>query len=296
VKIIFSPECADYESPGHPESPQRVRAASALLKTVLRHQFVPAKPCEEADVLRVHARRLVDEVKKGEFYEPDTPALPGMYQHALRSAGAAIQAAESAWKGEPAFSMMRPPGHHACRDRLMGFCYFNNVAIALAKLLEAKDGPKRVAIVDFDCHHGNGTEDVFRGAKNVLYVSLHQSPCYPGTGLRSEANALNYPLPPHTNGPAFLKVFDGALEEVRKFQPELLAVSAGFDAYEGDPITHMSLSIETFCEIGKRLAALKLRMFAALEGGYSADLPKCIEAFLDGWELAPKQHAPVSQP
>ena len=285
MKIVYSPECAEYVALGHPESPRRVTASAELLKQDARHSFLAAVPCVEADVRRVHTERLWKEVRNGGFEEPDTPALPGIFDHAMRSAGAAIQVAELAWKGEPAFSLMRPPGHHACRDRLMGFCYFNNIAIALTRLLHDPKGPKKVAIVDFDCHHGNGTQDIFLGNERVLFVSLHQHPCYPSTGQTSDRNARNYPLPPYTEGAAYLKAFDSALGEVKEFQPELIAVSAGFDAFYRDPITHMGLKVEDFHEIGLRLGALKLPMFAVLEGGYSSQLPKCIKAFLDGWEL-----------
>lgn len=284
MKIIYSPECAAYSSPGHPESPRRVLGCADLLRQNPRHEFVAPQPCEEADILQVHTPRLLEQVRRGEFNDPNTPAIAGIFEHAQRSAGAAMQAASLAWRGTPAFSLMRPPGHHACRDRAMGFCYFNNVAIALTRLLAEPGAPRRVAIVDFDCHHCNGTEEIFLGLKEVLCVSLHQSPCYPGTGLRSEDNALNYPLPPETDGPQYLEVFTRAMEEVRKFKPELIAIEAGFDAYKRDPITEMRLEIETFGEIGRLLAALRLPMFALLEGGYSSQLPKCVAAFLDGWD------------
>ena len=287
MKIIFSPECAHYSSPGHAESPRRVIGCAELLRQFPRHEFITPGPCEETDILRVHTPRLLEEVRRGESNDPETPAIAGIFEHALRSAGAAIQAATLAWRGTPAFSLMRPPGHHACPDRVMGFCYFNNIAIAIARLLANPGGPKRVAVVDFDCHHGNGTEEIFRGAREVLCVSLHQSPCYPGTGLSSADNALNYPLPPKTDGPQYLEVFARALDEVRKFEPELVAVEAGFDAFKRDPITDMRLEIETFGNIGHQLSLLQLPMFALLEGGYSSQLPKCVGAFLDGWELEP---------
>lgn len=271
--------------PGHPESPRRVLASAELLKQKPRHQFIPAKPCAESDALKVHSKRLLEELRGESFAEPDTPSFPGIFGHALRSAGAAIQAAELAWKGEAAFSLMRPPGHHATKEQMMGFCYLNCIAIAVTRLLVAKDGPKRVAIVDFDCHHGNGTQDIFYKQERVLYVSLHQYPCYPGTGLESAFNARNYPVAPHTEEKQYLEVFDKALGEVRQFKPDLVAVSAGFDTYRRDPITQMGLEIGTFAKIGQRLAALKLPVFAVLEGGYSSRLPKCIDAYLDGWEL-----------
>jgi acetoin utilization deacetylase AcuC-like enzyme len=290
MKIIYSPECAAYGTPGHPESPRRVLGTAELLRQDPRHKFVAPVPCEEADILRVHTPRLLEQIRRAESQDPDTPAIASIFQHARRSAGAAIQAATSAWSGTPAFSLMRPPGHHACRDRAMGFCYFNNAAIALAHLLAAPNHPRRVAIVDFDCHHGNGTEDIFLGSEQVLCVSLHQSPCYPGTGLHSEANALNFPLPPGTDGPQYMEVFARALEEVRRFGPDLLAVEAGFDAYKRDPLTDMALEIETFGEIGRQLAALRLPAFALLEGGYSSQLPKCVAAFLTGWQHSPAPH------
>jgi acetoin utilization deacetylase AcuC-like enzyme len=184
--------------------------------------------------------------------------------------------------GEPALSLMRPPGHHAGRDNVMGFCYFNNIAIAVARLL-AEHKLQRVAILDFDCHHGNGTEEIFRGDDRVLFVSLHQSPCYPGTGLEHAGNCLNYPLPPLTGPGRFLEAIDDALRRIVAFAPEVLAVSAGFDAFKDDPITQMALEVETYHEIARRLAALRVRTFAVLEGGYAVEFASCVEAFVSGW-------------
>src|SRR5262249_13030874 len=149
----------------------------------------------------------------------------------------------------------------------------NNIAIAVAKVLQQED--RKVAILDFDCHHGNGTEDIFRGNERVLFTSLHQSPCYPGTGLTSEDNCINYPLPPGTAPLQFLAALDKAINEIRNFKPDLLAVSAGFDAYKDDPITQMGLEIKTFQEIGRHIADFtqsKLPCFAVLEGGYAPEL------------------------
>jgi acetoin utilization deacetylase AcuC-like enzyme len=277
MHFVHSPRCVEYAAPGHPESPERIRSILAALPKE-KHTWLAPEPCAEADILRVHTDRMLNGVRNGTLYDGDTPALPNIYELARLSAGAAILASEQAVAGKKAFSLMRPPGHHATRERVMGFCYFNNIAIAVARLTP------RTAILDFDCHHGNGTEDIFYRDKRVLYVSLHQSPCYPGTGLFSQANCRNHPLPPRTGPAEYLAEFDKALDEVRAFKPELLAVSAGFDTYKGDPITGMSLEVETFGEIGRRMAALKLPAFATLEGGYAEELGKCVTAFVDGWE------------
>jgi acetoin utilization deacetylase AcuC-like enzyme len=277
MHIVHSPRCVEYASPGHPESPDRIRSIMAVLPKD-QHTWLAPEPCAEADILRVHTDRMHNSVRGGTFHDGDSPPYPNIYELARLSAGAAILASEQAVAGRKAFSLMRPPGHHATRDRVMGFCYFNNIAIAVARLTQ------RVAILDFDCHHGNGTEDIFYRDKRVLYVSLHQSPCYPGTGLFSQANCRNYPLPPGTGPAEYLAALDKALDEIRAFKPELLALSAGFDSYKGDPITQMDLEIETFGEIGRRVAALKLPAFAVLEGGYAAELGKCVAAFIAGWE------------
>lgn len=279
--IVYSPRCLDYGAFGHPERPERVSATVARLR-VDRHVWVAPTPCTTADLLRVHDPSLLRAVRTGEYEDADTPHFPAIDEIARLSAGAAILAATA---GRPAFSLMRPPGHHATRDRAMGFCYYNNLAVAVAKLLaDPVAAVRRVAIVDFDCHHGNGTEDIFQGDGRVLFVSLHQSPCYPGSGQVPVGNCRNWPLPPGTGPAEYLAVFDRALAEVRAFGPDVMAISAGFDAYRGDPITGMGLEVETFQEIGTRLAAVPARQFAVLEGGYADELPPCVAAFLAGWQ------------
>ena len=289
--ILYSPRCLDYGAARHPESPERIRSAVAQLHKE-SHTWVTPTPCADEDILRVHTRELLDAVRTGAFADADTPFFPQIFEIAKLSAGAAVLAAEHALAGRPAFSLMRPPGHHAERNRVMGFCYFNNIAIAIAKVLHSSPAVQRVAILDFDCHHGNGTEDIFRANEHVLYVSLHQSPCYPGTGLASAGNYLNYPLAPGTAPEQFLAALDEAIDRIRKFTPDLLAVSAGFDAYKNDPITHMGLEVDTYYEIGRRIADLThpapkatvFPCFAVLEGGYSREFAKCVDAFLAGWE------------
>jgi acetoin utilization deacetylase AcuC-like enzyme len=280
MKIFFSPECLEYSQPWHPESPERVQSTIQYLREK-DFEIAEPQPCEDKDILLAHTPELLDKVKKGNFFDPDTPALPGIYQHAKRAAGSAINAASLCMKGEKTFSLMRPPGHHATRSNPGGFCYFNNVAIA-SLTLKAKTG--KIAIIDFDCHHGNGTEDIFLGNRDFLYVSLHQSPLYPGTGLQSRENCINYPLPANTSPDDYLSVFDDCLGRVEKFEPDVLAISAGFDSYRLDPITSLSLETDTYREIGRMLARVQKPLFAVLEGGYSSDIPLCIHAFLIGLE------------
>ncbi len=279
MKIVFSKRCLDYSQPGHPESPERVRASYEFLKQDF--DFVAPQQDDESVLLTVHSSELVAAVKAESFYDADTPNFPQIFSYAFASVSAALTACQIALEGEVAFSLMRPPGHHAGRDFLGGFCYFNNVAIAVAKALEHVP---RVAIIDFDCHHGNGTQDIFLGREEVLYVSLHQSPWYPGTGLTSEKNCRNYPLPAGTDEARYLEVLSQALADVERFDPALIAVSAGFDAYKLDPLTGLALEQETFGKIGALLRSLGVPMFAVLEGGYSADMPKCMAHFLRGIE------------
>jgi len=289
--ILYSPRCLDYAAAGHPENPERVRATVAQLQKEF-HTWVVPTACTDVDILRVHTREQLEAVRSGGFDDVETPFFPDIFEIAKLSAGAAINAAEHALAGRPAFSLMRPPGHHAERNRVMGFCYFNNIAIAVAKVLQASPGVQRVAILDFDCHHGNGTEDIFRGDERVLFVSMHQSPCYPGTGFASAGNCVNYPLAPGTGPDEFLETFDKAMDRIRGFDPQLLAVSAGFDSFKNDPITHMGLEVETFYEIGRRVTdftqpaspAPALPCFAVLEGGYAREFAQCVEAFVGGWE------------
>ena len=310
--IVYTPRCLDYGAARHPESPERIQSAFARLQREF-HTWVTPAPCADEDILRVHTRELLDAVRTGAFADPDTPFFPDIFEIAKLSAGAAMLAAEHALAGRLAFSLMRPPGHHAERNRVMGFCYFNNIAIAVAKVLQIrnpKPSPRdlrskseaesarpaeqirKVAILDFDCHHGNGTEDIFRGNERVLFASLHQSPCYPGTGFATTGNCVNYPLAPGTGPEQFLAALDEAVGRVRGFTPDLLAVSAGFDSYKNDPITHMGLEVDTFYEIGRRIANLThpaptapaLPCFAVLEGGYSREFARCVDAFIGGWE------------
>lgn len=278
MKIIFSKKCLEYDSPGHPESPERVRSTYEYLKEK-NFEFIEPQPANQDDILLVHSKNLIERVKTLDFFDPDTPTIANIFAYACLSAGASIKAMELSLDNEPAFSLMRPPGHHAGKSFLGGFCYFNNIAIAAQKAV--LKGLK-VAILDIDCHHGNGTQDIFLGKENVLYVSLHQVPLYPGTGKKPERNCLNFPLRPHTQEEKYLETLKLALAEIKKFSPAFLAISAGFDTYQNDPLAQMGLEIGSYRNIGKLISQTQIPCFCVLEGGYSPDLKYSIWEFLEG--------------
>ena len=280
MKIIFSKECLNYEFLSHPESAQRVKNVYLLLK---KHSFGFIHPqlCSREDILLVHNNKLLQMVKKADFFDPDTPCVDGIYKYARLAAGGAIKAAELAIKEGRAFALVRPPGHHADKTRLGGFCYFNNIAIAVKKI---KSRIKKIAIIDIDGHHGNGTEDIFLGNEGIVYVSLHQQYIYPGTGLVSRENCLNFPLLAGTGEKDYLRIMEEAVKKIRDFNPDLIAVSAGFDAYRKDCLTGLSLDINTYKEIGKKISLMKKPSFAVLEGGYSEDIAQCVYQFLVGFD------------
>jgi len=278
MKIIFSKKCLEYGEPGHPESPQRVELTHKHLKECGYESLQPNLAKDE-DILSVHTKGLLRTVKSGQIFDIDTPSLPHIFDYAKLSVGSAIDAAELALKGENAFSLMRPPGHHATKNSVGGFCYFNNIAIAVQKTLGSID---RVAIIDIDCHHGNGTEHIFLGNQKVLYLSLHQTPLYPGTGLHSEKNCLNFPLLPGTDEKEYLEKLNQGLENVAEFDPVLIGISAGFDTYKGDPITNLNLEVGSYRKIAKLINEIKKPLFIVLEGGYSKEMPECVYQFLLG--------------
>lgn len=276
--IFFSEKCLEYRSPGHPESPERVQRTYEYLKKK-NYQFQQARACKEESILLAHTPQHVEKVKDNDFFDPDCPNYENIYQYALLSAGGAVQTVEKTLEGNSSFSLLRPPGHHAGKDYLGGFCYFNNIAIAVKWALKKVD---KVAIIDFDGHHGNGTENIFLGKKSTLYLSLHQHPAYPGTGEKSRANIINVPLSPGWGEEEFMRFFNQALEKVKEFSPSLIAVSAGFDAHRKDPLLALNLEIETYHRIGEKIRNLEKPIFALLEGGYHQDLPVCVENFLRG--------------
>ncbi|HEY6071191.1 MAG TPA: histone deacetylase [Chthoniobacterales bacterium] len=281
--IFYDPHCVEYSAPGHPERPQRIITTVPVLKD--RHsdwEWREPRSAIPDELLRAHSAEHIARIKNppGDF-DPDTPAYPKIYDYALKSAGAGIDAARAAFKGERAFSLNRPPGHHATRDRAMGFCYFSNIAIAALDALE--NGAERVAIWDFDAHHGNGTEAIVVNHYRIRFASIHQFPAYPGTSAKSFANIDNYPVAPGTPRKEHVYVCKRALDRLIAFQPNLLLVSAGFDAYARDPLVQMTLETEDFAAFGEWLGKIDLPTATILEGGYSDDLPELIDAFLTTW-------------
>jgi acetoin utilization deacetylase AcuC-like enzyme len=283
VKIITDPRCTQYSAPGHPERPERIsRSVEALrAQDKLKLAWGEPSPVEDAVLLRAHTAQHLEQLQKPFDFDGDTPAYPNINEHARRSVGGAMAALDSALAGEHAFSLMRPPGHHAKRNQAMGFCYLNSVAIAALAAQAA--GRKRVAIYDFDVHHGNGTEDILLDKTGCAFVSIHQHPAYPGTGLINRGdNCFNFPVPPATPRAEYREILSSAFEVLKKFQPDMVAVSAGFDAYSNDPLAQETLEAEDFHWLGESIRNLGVPAFSVLEGGYSSALPQLILAYLSG--------------
>ncbi len=285
MKIITSSRCTEYVQAGHPESPQRISRTTERLRQQKDVTIDWLEPLEvpATAVLRAHRQKHLDSLKAppGDF-DADTPGYAGILGHALRSVGGALHALKWAREGKPSLSLLRPPGHHATRDRAMGFCYLNSIAIAV--LEAAATGTGKVAVFDFDVHHGNGTEAILLDDPRFAFFSIHQHPAYPGTGVRSISNACNYPVAPGAGHAVYREALEKALDEMARFKPELIAVSAGFDAYEKDPLSDAPLQAEDFRWLGARIRETGTPSFSVLEGGYSADLPELILAYLKGLE------------
>ena len=283
LTIITDERCAEYASPGHPERPARVTATTAFLKAQTELQLSWAEPPLAGDdvILRAHTEEHLERLALPFDFDADTAAHPGIETHARRSAGGALLALSLAREGKTAFSLLRPPGHHATADRAMGFCYLNSIAIAALEAQAA--GFKRVAVFDFDVHHGNGTEEILLDREGIAFYSIHQFPCYPGTGEANRGrNCFNYPVPPETPRMGYRAILAKALNDLKAFSPDIIAVSAGFDAYRNDPLADGTLEAEDFRWLGESIRGFGVPAFSILEGGYSQELPELVFAYLKG--------------
>lgn len=287
VAIISHPDYARHDTGDHPERAARWALTWDKLRG-LPLRFVEPKALDPAVRALVHPDSHAERIAAfceagGGRIDEDTVASPESYAVALLSAGGAIAAVDEAMAGHPAVALGRPPGHHAMKDATMGFCFFNNAALA-ARYAQARHGLARVAILDWDLHHGNGTEAIFYDDPSVLYLSTHQHPNWPGTGHPTDVGAgagtgfnVNVPLPMGTGAAGYLRTFREVFAPVmRGFRPELIIISAGYDAHWRDPLGRMGLTVAAFGELTREVKAwadelCAGRVIAVMEGGYDVE-------------------------
>ena len=286
VLVVTHPACLDHDTgEGHPERPGRLAAVRKGIETAGLGSTlveVEARRARTDELTLVHPTGYVDALERfcragGGSLDPDTPVVPASYDAALYAAGSGLDAIERLRRGEAdaAFCAVRPPGHHATPTRGMGFCLFNNIAVAAASLAAAGE---RVLVVDYDAHHGNGTQDAFYDDPRVLFVSLHQYPLYPGTGsLREQGRGegmgttVNFPLPAGATGDVYRRAVDEVVVPLaERWSPTWVLVSAGFDGHRDDPITELGLAAGDFADLTREVTGLVPagRRLVFLEGGY----------------------------
>jgi len=288
MKLIYNKIFLEHETGDHPENKER-------LVSIARELKIQETPLEEFGDLQelkklaelTHDKSHIDNVKKrcengSGMFDLDTAFSKESYKTALYVIGASVLASE-----KQGFAIVRPPGHHAYQNKAGGFCIFNNIAIAVKKLI---DIGKKVMIIDIDGHLGDGTEYIFYDSPQVLYLSLHQYPAYPGKGIaeqvgteKGEGYSINFPLPPGTSDDIYLDAFEKVIKVGKEFAPDIVAISAGFDSYKDDMLLDLNLSYNSYYDVGKKIKENFSEIFAVLEGGYNIDkLPGCVQSFLDG--------------
>lgn len=283
MEIFFRKEVIEYGEPGHPESPQRVEAIISFLQKKGRAHFLTFDPVSEDLLAEVHSQRHIDAVNNNNFFDPDTPNIPEIFKYASISAGGAVAAAQKALEKKDAFAIIRPPGHHAGRDFLGGFCYFNNMAIAIKHCLKYV---KKAAILDLDGHHGNGTESIFRDSKQVLFISIHQANAYPWTGSTSFSNCYNFPVKKKTGFSDYKIHLFESIALINRFSPDIIGISLGFDTHKNDPLLDLNFIDSDYYHMAKMIASgISVPVFLVLEGGYDTmSIGNSFFCFLSGWE------------
>lgn len=305
LAILADPIFKEHRIPGHPESPRRIDAINAAVASSERLKDLPRLPPFEATlepILRVHEESYVESVYRrieggASFLDPDTQVCRDSYRVALNAVGGSLAALDRLVAGEleRIFLAVRPPGHHAESDRTMGFCLFNNIAIA-ARHLQATHDVGKIAIIDFDVHHGNGTMHTFWNDPSVFYASVHQWPHFPGTGTTDEVGGgkgrgatFNIPYPHGAGDAEYMEAMERFMDATDNFRPDVILVSAGFDAHYQDPLAGHSVTEDGFARMGAMLRDLAAhhtdgRIAAFLEGGYNLDaLGRSVVAFLEEW-------------
>jgi acetoin utilization deacetylase AcuC-like enzyme len=309
---LHHPSSLEHDTGGHPERPERIVAIERELaaRDWLGYDRESAPAIERSVLEAVHPPSYVDAIERfcadgGGMLDVDTVASPGSFEAALHSAGGAVRAVDALLGGEAetAFCALRPPGHHAEPSQAMGFCLFNNIAVAVRHALDAH-GVSRVLVLDWDVHHGNGTNDIFYASNEVLYASIHQSPLYPGTGALSqngsgagEGYTVNLPVPPGTGHQEWVALVQHVVAPIaRAFEPRLLLVSAGYDAHRDDPLASCTLGEETFALLATTMRGLSSELEAplgfVLEGGYDLD---ALAASVTATMAAAKERGPVDE-
>jgi len=283
VHIVWHPSSLEHDpGPGHPESPARIRAILDELRSPAYADLVAWSEAAAADgtqLQRVHPAQYLERLEAmaqrgGGMVDGDTFLSTGSYEAAVHAAGAAVETARRVLEGQPAFAAIRPPGHHATAETAMGFCLISNVVVAARSALEDL-GAGRVLIVDWDVHHGNGTQALVERDPRIRFVSLHQFPLYPGTGRADErgvGNVFNVPRPPGLPRETYVADLDAAVRQATAgWQPDLILISAGFDAMAGDPLAGFTLEPEDYATWVRGWKQLGAPMGAVLEGGYAPD-------------------------